>query len=450
MLLNRKSTIKFLTVSILTTAMTLGNIQVASANTVKTTNSYKTISNDLEDKLYINLHTTKININLLGEEYTDITAVSYAGRLYLPLKELEGLKIIKSDTTNKQNIKVWITDIYDDKYILTNQLSQAIPGLMLYNNEAYVNVVNLLLATNYTMVTDVEKNTITFYKKSNETINNLNSFSIYRDSEASESAYLRLEDIMADGLDKDLSKSYTSENLSKLRLIADILNVSGQQFYIAWISLYTNPRLGYVNNLLTSENLYNSDFLCTLDYLIARGGHIGLHGYTHQYGMDKSADGYEWGENTPLLETEQLQRMFSAIQTAEKLGFEQEFFEFPHYSATPAQLKMAEKLFTTIYQQHPSTDGRSIEVINGTKYVPTPAGYILYNGYTAQMLNILKQHLKEGKILSLFYHPTLDMNNIEYTYDEQSGTLSISGLDGLEISKLIKGVNEMQHRFTTF
>lgn len=275
----------------------------------------------------------------------------------------------------------------------------------------YVSLFKLLAGSGYEPVFDTSINRIDiFYAQRNIAYNT----AIMGEKH---SAYLRLEDIMADGVDPE--GYYNDIGLEKLRTISDYLYKNGQKFYIAWIPFYKNPTKGIENNLTTEFNLYNASFLYTLDYLVYRGGKIGVHGYTHQYNNEKSADGYEFGEKTPFSDTECVNRLLLAKKTARDLGYCVSFFEFPHYGATADQLRYAEKYYDVIYQQDTSVITKGY-IVNWTrangrkiKYVPTPADYIV-NRYDIDGINSRIDYcISKGQELSLFYHPRIDFEVME-------------------------------------
>lgn len=49
---------------------------------------------------------------------------------------------------------------------------------------------------------------------------------------------------------------------------------------------YIDPSQNIDNSLADNMNMYNADFIYTLDYFTFRRGLIGLHGYTHQNGNE--------------------------------------------------------------------------------------------------------------------------------------------------------------------
>ena len=262
---------------------------------------------------------------------------------------------------------------------------------------------------------DIDNNSVTIYKKEITMPIDL----LQKPGEVTKPAYFRIEDIMADGLDYS-GRKYSDKNCEKLMAIGEYLYLRGQEYYLAWIPFYINPPYGVSNELTDNTNLYNSCFMYTMDFLADHGGHIGVHGYTHQYGNEKSADGWEFGKNTPFSVTEQQQRLILARQTAERFGYTAEFFEFPHYGATVEQLEMAERYYDVIYQSHPDVTKAyniSSRITNGKKtyYIPTPADYIHSTFDVKTMQERLTQSKAKGWEVSLFYHPALDFNQISFT-----------------------------------
>jgi hypothetical protein len=148
--------------------------------------------------------------------------------------------------------------------------------------------------------------------------------------------------------------------------------------------------------------------------MVDHNGHIGLHGYTHQYGNDRSTVGYEWGADTPYSKKEQMERMVLAKQTAAKLGYNAEFFEFPHYGATEEQQKMAEHYFTAIYQSYVEGDRIEKRIYQTDRsgspvyYIPTPADYVKSANDKEVILNTIQDVVNNQESLSMFYHPILD------------------------------------------
>ncbi|MBR7148261.1 MAG: DUF2334 domain-containing protein [Firmicutes bacterium] len=262
-------------------------------------------------------------------------------------------------------------------------------------------------------------------------------------------ACLRLEDIMADPTE---DSRFTHEKLEKVRALVRWLFDHGQEFSVAWIPVFVDPEEGIVNDLTETFNWYNADFLYTLDEMVRCGGHMGVHGLTHQYGNDVSAAGWEFGEDSPFTLAEAEARMVEAKAIAERLGYEVEFFEFPHYGMTKEQGKLAERHFDVIYQQEPWTKPYGyIETkrIGGrtVKYVPTPADCVQSVYDYEGILQRLSDSYDRGLLVSLFFHPSLDYDKISFD-DDGNGTRILKYEEGRGIlSGIVERIEEWDMQF---
>ncbi len=256
------------------------------------------------------------------------------------------------------------------------------------------------------------------------------------ESTGTATSYIRFEDVMADGAYNNgvywYDATYSSYNLEKFRSIGEYMESRGQKFYIAWIPVYVDPSRGVVNNVVENECLYNADFIFTLDFLRMHGGHIVLHGYTHQQFDTSSAVGNEFGGDTEYTIEEMGQRMDKAIEIAKTLGYEHDIFEFPHYALIESSRALAEEKFDVIYQYGPAVSAK-IETVerNGktVRYVPTPPDYV-YSAYDTAIFDRLEYAHNNGQLMSLFFHPTIDFNYCGmrtedgvrfWVYDEENG-----------------------------
>ncbi len=223
------------------------------------------------------------------------------------------------------------------------------------------------------------------------------------------SALIRFEDITAGGSYLD------SDHLAKLRVIGDYMSQERFPFHIAWISRFMNPLQGIDNNLLTNFNMQNADFLFTLDYLIACGGCLGLHGYTHQYENEISAEGTEFSADRNTDPEIVRSRAQAAMNTAVKLQLPYSFFESPHYASTMEQQSIFEEYFDVMYECYVGIWGTQTVMSQRnqrTIYVPTPLGYVEEaQGALEAMLGRIHD-VGESTLASLFYHPTIEFDSI--------------------------------------
>ena len=253
--------------------------------------------------------------------------------------------------------------------------------------------------------------------------------------EGAQKAYIRLEDIMADGGNNG---RFTHENLNKLRLFGAYLRDHTDAFYIAWIPLYVNPEKKIRNDISRNESFYNADFVFTLDCLVADGGKIGLHGLTHQHADEISADGYEFGDDIFYTREEILNTFLRAEDICARMGYTYSFFEFPHYAASGMQKEMAEEHFGIIYQQYADDDttGRITARTAGGHtclWVPTPANCVRNHHDADGIADRLTRARDAGKEISLYFHPAMDEKSMKirirdnvmtFVYDEKNGILA--------------------------
>ncbi|WP_055669264.1 DUF2334 domain-containing protein [Desnuesiella massiliensis] len=229
-------------------------------------------------------------------------------------------------------------------------------------------------------------------------------------------ALIRLEDVAAGIL-------YTKEeNLEKFRIVADYLNSQGMYYHIAWIPRYVNPEKKIDNDLTKENNIENTDFLFTLDYIINRNGIIGIHGYTHQFGDEESIIGTEFSEKYNTTETETRSRVEAAIECAEKLNIPYKFFESPHYNSTKFHQSIIEQYFDYVYEpcvgvwnKKPLLSQRN----KSTFYIPTPLSYVKGKD-VEDMIKRIDEASAKQEFISFFYHPSKELDYINLWTDENN------------------------------
>lgn len=251
------------------------------------------------------------------------------------------------------------------------------------------------------------------------------SISLYLDRDKYESyirptgriALIRFEDVTA-------GEGYLdSENLEKFRIVADYMFSVGAPFHIAWIPRFVDPPNGIDNDISKDYSMSNANFLFTIEHLLNRNGVIGLHGYTHQYGKEVSAEGTEFNKERNNDEKSVRKRIEAAINTAKKLEFPVKFFESPHYAATGFQQSIFEQYFDIIYEDYVGIWGEKIIKSprnHRTLYVPTPLGYVEGKDGTKKILKRIN-NLGEDTLASLFYHPYIDFDYVTLQNNANNG-----------------------------
>ena len=257
-------------------------------------------------------------------------------------------------------------------------------------------------------------------------------------------ALIRFEDVTAG------DEYLDSDNLEKFRVVADYMFSAGVPFHIAWIPRFIDPPNGIDNDISKDYSMPNANFLFTIEYLLNRNGVIGLHGYTHQYGNEVSADGTEFNKKRNNDEEKIRKRVEAAINSANKLKLPAKFFESPHYAATEFQQSIFEQYFDIIYESYVGIWGDKIVKSprnHRTLYVPTPLGYVEVEEKdgTEKMLDRIN-NLDEDTLASLFYHPNIDFEYITLQSDTSGYPLS----NYSETSPLHRIVNALYDKKCSF
>ncbi|CUU48729.1 DUF2334 domain-containing protein [Clostridium beijerinckii] len=256
-------------------------------------------------------------------------------------------------------------------------------------------------------------------------------------------ALIRFEDITAGGEYLD------SDNLEKLRVVADYMYLAGIPFHIAWIPRFVDPQNGIDNDISKDYSMANANFLFTMEYLLNRNGIIGLHGYTHQYGNEVSAVGTEFNDERNNDEKSIRKRVEAAINTAKKLELPVKFFETPHYAATAFQQSIFEQYFDIIYEPFVGIWGDRIVKSprnHRTLYIPTPLDYVEEKDGIDEMINRIN-NLGEDALASLFYHPYIDFEYITLKSGINRYPMS-SYLENSPLHQIVKALYYNGYKFT--
>lgn len=153
-------------------------------------------------------------------------------------------------------------------------------------------------------------------------------------------------------------------SVQSMRTLTDYLHKKKVPFSVAVIPYHVDG-LGAYNGgvpmqvpLSQAANLKKS-----LDYAVARGGEIVMHGYTHQYGKMRnphtgvSGDDFEfWNivDNKPLPEDSlewALGRLNAGLTELRSNGYTPFAWETPHYQASPLASRAVPQVFGTTFQR---------------------------------------------------------------------------------------------------
>jgi uncharacterized protein YdaL len=186
--------------------------------------------------------------------------------------------------------------------------------------------------------------------------------------------YLVLADILHDMLGSPAVESHKAmirledvnawTTVSSMKALTDYLHFKAIPFSIATIPHFMDA-LGIYNNgvPLTIPLSQASNLKKELNYALARGGEIVMHGYTHQYAALRnpydavSGDDYEmWNivANSPVAEDSQawaLGRLRAGLTELQSNGYNPVAWEMPHYQGSAAAYRATPQVFPTTYQR---------------------------------------------------------------------------------------------------
>jgi len=348
----------------------------------------------------------------------------YMHRFYVPIEDfIEFLKweTVVSDelddsfdfgieaTFKNDNIKF----LFDKDYFLKNDKEMRLCALPLVIDETrYYDLSTLSHAFNLTLNFNYEDDIMYIFKNRKKERNGNEETELPNVENRIHSkykSYLRIEDVVGTGLMNDGKM----KSKVRYRALADMLCENRIPFHIAWIPRFINPKDEIDNDLATNFNLANVDYIYTLDYIMYRGGIIGLHGYSHQSGDDNTGAGNDFGAENNTSKKDAKNQIQKAVDIAEQLNIPIHFFEFPHYAATKIQLKQAEKVFKYIYQPYDENSVTEIKKIGRTYYIPTPFEYLDGEDKLDEFFDRAETLAESKTIGSFFFHMHLEEKYID-------------------------------------
>lgn len=364
----------------------------------------------------LNMKTSDINIKFENTPFhLDLPIYTENNRYYFPLSEI----IPKLQGTITVNDQTYLIHVRDNVIKFTANSLEANcnntkinfkKNIIISGNTVYIDLYDL------TKILDLK----TKWSHADKSLNFYFNKEILMQKPQKNSekiAAVRLEDIGAGG------RYSTAESLEKLRALADYLFTEGIPFSVAWVPKYVEPLNNISNDPTENINIFNSDFLFTLDYFIDRGGSIGLHGYTHQFKNEPSIVGTEFSSKVNNDEKNTRERLQLALGIAKKLDVPISFFESPHYAATAMQHKIMGEYFDTIYEHAFSNKEKTVTFMDynnkKVRFIPTPLNYLDGKEDLDNMLCKI-QGLNSKTLGSFFFHPNIEFEFITIKNDDHS------------------------------
>jgi hypothetical protein len=461
-ILKRKLFIKILVLIILITAVGCSNRKKhPSPNNslisekVETKGKHKPVPNTRDFSSFKELNLEKDNIKLGFEgKVLDLVLPVYIekNRYYLPLTELvEKIggtsKIEENILSLELNNNLIKVDVKANTFSQGDKTQKLKRHIIFSNDFCYISLIDLCRIFNLKADWNTDNKTISLF-------NNRDKLEVTESPASEKTALLRLEDITAG------QRYSNSETLEKLRIISDYLYSQNIPFHVAWVPRYIDPTKNPIvdNDPSKQNNMFNSDFVFTLDYFEERNGIIGLHGYTHQFDNTVSIDANEFHrspkDRIPSTDAYTQERINLAIASAKALDIPYGFFEAPHYAAAPNVLRVLEKNFDYLYQPY-SPDGFSeskklvVKKLGDRtiKYIPTPLDYVDGKNDTDKMIKKINT-LAPDLLASFFYHPSIEFEDIKLSKDN-TGYPSYTYSPDSTLHRIIKASKDKGYKFKT-
>ena len=375
------------------------------------------------------MEVSDISISVLGNKLDNEPILYKSQRYYIPI-ELICSKLNYSLSTENSSLIISNEDsnfiISNDKCEINSNEYQLRGGILTQNNNNYISISDIEYIFNLVANFDFDNREISLLLPS--------SYSNEPATQPSEGkiALIRLEDFSAS------DSMLLNINQLKFKAMGQFLNSQGIKFHIAWVPRYKCPSDNVDNDLLSNYSMNNVGFINLLDYLINKGGQVGLHGYTHQSEDQTSLSGTElsWKYNNSESETRQV--IENSIDSSISLNIPCTFFESPHYKAIYSQKKIIEEYFQYLYE--PKNPLLYHKVYKNTKnlYIPTPLGYV--RDFDVSYIQKELSNPRPGELASLFYHPTKELDFINVISTNNSFTVEYS--EDSPLQQIVKSIKD--------
>ncbi|MBN1046041.1 MULTISPECIES: polysaccharide deacetylase family protein [unclassified Clostridium] len=350
-----------------------------------------------------------LTLNILDKTtIKNVPTLLKAQRYYFSIKSISQILGYSTDYSNnelklvKDNNIIVIKNNTFEKNSTTFSLRG---NSLIHNNETYISLSDIENIFDLIAVFDFDKKSISLLV--NEITQPENSNIVF----SSKVAMFRFEDFTCG------DTNFSDKNQAKVKCMANLLYSEGVKFHVGWIPRFKAPTDNIDNDMLTNNSMYNVGFINLLDYLINKGAEIGLHGYTHQSGNDRSAVGEELSKdvNNSIEDTKKV--IENGIDVASALNIPISFYESPHYRDTKLQKEVIEEYFQYIYEPYDNSTSYLHNNKKNNLYVPTPLGYVSDPNDLSPIINGLKKN--DPKVLnSFFYHPSIELDYVDFKIDK--------------------------------
>lgn len=225
---------------------------------------------------------------------------------------------------------------------------------------------------------------------------------------------------------------------ASLRRIADYLHGEAVPFAISLVSFYLDPASNTAASLSDQPEL-----VAAIRYMVRKGGVIVMHGNTHQYRGETTADYEFWDmmHNEPLFSDSReyvRERIETGLQEMARNELWPATWETPHYGASQLAYSVINTYFSSAYERRQTIDLHGSDQLlpwliyehtAGGKIIPENLGYIpLSDQRSGPLLEAARNNLalRDG-VASFFFHPFCDI---------------------AVLKEIVPGLKKMGYRFT--
>ena len=407
-----------------------GNLKTTNPTKQIFTSNYTSKLNFSDQKIS---EVNGVSLNLLNNTIINSNIVLFkAQRYYFPLKDIcNALNYSIKKANNIYTLSNGDKDIYlsENSFTYNSAVKKLRGYLLTYNNNPFISVSDIENIFDLFAVFNSSDNTITLLDNSDLTNSKVNS----NDTTTDKIALVRFEDFTCG--DTNLK----SDNQTRVKLMVNLLYKNGIKFHTGWIPRFKAPDSNIDNDLLTNENMVNAGFINILDYMLNKDGEIGLHGYTHQHGDERSAVGEDMDQNTNNTEEECRQVIESGIDTASALNIPISFYESAHYKDTDLQKNIINEYFKYVYEPYDNNKTNIYSPNDTNIYIPTPLGYVNDPNDISSIENGLKAN-NPTKLNSFFYHPSVELDFINFSIDGDK--LNVDYSASYPLYRITKSIND--------
>jgi len=264
-------------------------------------------------------------------------------------------------------------------------------------------------------------------------------------------ALIRLEDVSPGTYD-------TADKLGKLRAMADYLHKEGVPFHVSVIPVYKDPANNVEISIGDTGDPRVREFIATIKYLRGKGGMIGLHGYTHQYLAQETGSGFEFMARGSLPYAQPAYaegRVKKALELMDRAGIPVDYWETPHYTASPEQYKVFSNYFGILYEPNPwdralgNISFRDSTGPDDRSVIFVPAPFLNVNG-EQDVDRILSRLDKKGPgmLASFFFHPFQEFRFMYKMKAPEGYEFYVHETESY-LHRLVNGFKERGYRFVT-